>query len=246
MMRKLVILIAVLMFAAIITAPAAAQTNYVSYTVTQADANGGLSKIAAQFCTNWQTIYALNEKVIGPNPNIIVPGQVLTVPNNCPTPAPSGVYDRGPRTFANGTVNGNVYTPAAGDALSAIGVRFGVPFIEIARANRISDVNKIFPGQPLIIPGLNGAPSLPPPANQSVNYQPGQCTIQTSISFNGFNAPGGTFTVVVPPGTYAPTNMTTLNGAYWIGLPFPAGQTTFINPTSTNGMSATGNCLIVF
>ena len=43
MIRKLVILIAVLMLAAIFTAPIAAQATYVSYTVTAADANGGLS-----------------------------------------------------------------------------------------------------------------------------------------------------------------------------------------------------------
>ncbi len=246
MMRKLFTLIAVLVFAIIIAVPAAAQTAYVSHTVTQADANGGLSKIARQYCTNWQTIYSLNQRVIGPNPNIIVPGQVLIVPNNCPGTAPSGVFDRGPRTFANGTVNGNVYSPAPGDILSAIGGRFGLSYIQIARANHISNLNKIFPGQVLLIPGLNGSPSLPIPQNQSVNFQPGQCTLRTTVNFNGRVSPAGPVSTVVPPGTYTPISLTTLNGAYWIGLPFPAWSVTYINPTSTGGWSATGNCLLIF
>lgn len=47
-----------------------------NYTVKSGDT---LSSIGAQFGTPWQQIYAWNQAVIGPNPNMIKPGQVLRV-----------------------------------------------------------------------------------------------------------------------------------------------------------------------
>lgn len=38
-----------------------------------------LSGIAAKYGTNWQALYAKNKGVIGSNPNIIIPGQKLTI-----------------------------------------------------------------------------------------------------------------------------------------------------------------------
>jgi LysM repeat protein len=162
MIRKVFIL-CVLAITLLMALPAAAQ-NFVLHTVTAADANGGLSKIARQYCTDWQTIYALNSKIIGPNPNIIRAGQVLTVPNNCPgAPGQTGVFDRGPRAFANGfVVSPNLYVPAQGDTLTSIAARFGVTTDAIITANNIRNPNRIIAGQPLIIPGLNVG-SVPPP-----------------------------------------------------------------------------------
>jgi hypothetical protein len=61
-------------------APAAPRT----YTVVEGDY---LIKIATDLCgdgSKWEEIYAANRAVIGPDPDVIFPGQVLTIP--CPTP----------------------------------------------------------------------------------------------------------------------------------------------------------------
>jgi nucleoid-associated protein YgaU len=50
-----------------------------TYTVQPGDT---LSEIAAKFHTpgGWEAIFSLNRDVIGPNPDLIVPGQVLKLP----------------------------------------------------------------------------------------------------------------------------------------------------------------------
>lgn len=53
------------------------------YTVTTADRASGLWGIATRFYHNplrWKDIYNANRAVIGPNPNIIKPGQILILP----------------------------------------------------------------------------------------------------------------------------------------------------------------------
>ena len=50
-----------------------------TYTVQAGD---NLSKIATKYGTTWQTIYNNNRYVIGNNPNIIKPGQVLKIWQN--------------------------------------------------------------------------------------------------------------------------------------------------------------------
>ncbi|WP_042388714.1 transglycosylase family protein [Streptacidiphilus melanogenes] len=47
-----------------------------NYTVKSGDT---LSKIAAAHGTNWHSLYAANKSVIGGNPNLIFPGQVLNL-----------------------------------------------------------------------------------------------------------------------------------------------------------------------
>lgn len=49
------------------------------YTVQRGDS---LSKIGSKFKVYWKTIYALNKKVIGTNPNRIKPGMRLTLPSS--------------------------------------------------------------------------------------------------------------------------------------------------------------------
>lgn len=41
--------------------------------------NDNLSSIAKKYNKSWQTIYELNKDVIGPNPNLIRPGQILKI-----------------------------------------------------------------------------------------------------------------------------------------------------------------------
>ena len=50
--------------------------NVKTYTVVKGDT---LSRIAKKFNTTWQIIYEDNKKIIGSNPNLIKPGQVLTI-----------------------------------------------------------------------------------------------------------------------------------------------------------------------
>lgn len=49
---------------------------FIEYTVQKGDS---LSKIALMYKTNWKKIYELNRGVIGDNPNLIKPGQVLKI-----------------------------------------------------------------------------------------------------------------------------------------------------------------------
>jgi LysM repeat protein len=129
----------------------------VAYTVQPGDT---LSKIARQYCTTWEEIYQYNQAIIGDDPSVLEPGTVIYIIPRCgasPVP-PSGVYDRGPRLYANGTVQGNVYTAAKGDTLYSIGQRFGVPYQVIAEVNNIT---KLDAGDKIIIPGLQSTQTAP-------------------------------------------------------------------------------------
>jgi LysM repeat protein len=55
-------------------------------------------------------------------------------------------------TTTSYTGEGTQYTVRTGDNLFRIGLRFGVPYQVIAAANNITDVNRIFVGQVLVIP----------------------------------------------------------------------------------------------
>ncbi|MGB1286762.1 MAG: LysM peptidoglycan-binding domain-containing protein [Aggregatilineales bacterium] len=61
------------------------------------------------------------------------------------------------------TAQGQTYTVAAGDNLYRISLRFGVPMTALATANNLTNVNLIFVGQQLVIPG-DGGTAAPPAA----------------------------------------------------------------------------------
>ena len=63
---------------------AAQSTEY--YVVKPGDT---LSSIAAQFNTTWETLYCVNESVIGDNPNAIVPGEKLAITTRASCSKPS-------------------------------------------------------------------------------------------------------------------------------------------------------------
>jgi LysM repeat protein len=131
----------------------------VEYRIQQGDT---LTKIAAKFCTTWEEVYHFNAGIIGTDPDNLQPGTLIYVIPRCgsqpPTTPPGNVYDRGPRMHANGTVKGNVYTVAWGDTLYSVGLRFGLPWEQIASANGVS---KVYAGQRIIIPGLAQSPTPP-------------------------------------------------------------------------------------
>lgn len=191
-MRKFGILIGLVLILGVFLAavPASAQGNAVFVThVVQP--NDRLAKIAQQNCTTWQEIYNLNAATIGPNPNLLRPGMVLTVPNRCgSTGIPPGctIWDRGARQYAMGTVQGNVYTVAWGDTWTSVGQRFGTTPQAIRQGNGMGQNAGLFANTRLIIPGLcgTGAPVGPtqPIAGCSVFLTPA-LTVFPGPNFNG-------------------------------------------------------------
>lgn len=95
-----------------------------------------LSSIASRFGTSVALIAQRNGIL---NPNRILAGQTLIVPTATTVPPPP---PPGPTT----------YVVRFGDNLYRISLRFGVSMLEIAQANGIFNVNRIFAGQVLVIP----------------------------------------------------------------------------------------------
>ena len=102
-----------------------------------------LSAIAAALGIpgGWQALYAANRQAVGPDPNVIRPGAVLTVPG----------YQAPAR-----------YTVASGDTLSAVAASFGVAggWQALYAANRQAigpDPNTIQAGTVLALPGTGRA-----------------------------------------------------------------------------------------
>ncbi len=67
------------------------------------------------------------------------------------------------------------YVVKPGDSLSKIAAQFGVSVQAIATANRITNLNLIFPGQSLVIPAPGTVPSAPAASPQVVGF-----TVQTT------------------------------------------------------------------
>ncbi|MGH9055878.1 MAG: LysM peptidoglycan-binding domain-containing protein [Acidimicrobiales bacterium] len=101
-----------------------------SYTVVPGDT---LSAIAARYGTTFAALAQANNIA---NPNLIYPGQVLTL--------------NGTHTDAAASSS---YTVVPGDTLSAIAARYGTTFAALAQANDIANPNLIYPGQVLTLTG---------------------------------------------------------------------------------------------
>ena len=102
--------------------------DIIKYIVKSGDTLWG---IAQKYNTTWQAIYNKNKDIIGDNPNLIYPGQVLTIPNN------------------------NMYVVKSGDTLWGIAQKYNTTWQAIYNKNKdtIGDnPNLIYPGQELIIP----------------------------------------------------------------------------------------------
>lgn len=91
------------------------------YTVKAGDT---LSKIAADFGTSYQTLAQLNGIL---NPDLIYPGQKLSIPSGSSTSI-------------------SYYTIRPGDTLSGIALRFGTTVSRLQSLNNISDPDKIYAG----------------------------------------------------------------------------------------------------
>lgn len=138
-----------------------------------------LWRISRQFGTTVDAIASTNNIA---NPNLIFIGQVLEVPGDGATPVPPGP---GPApTPAPPTSQTYVVQP--GDNLSRIAARFGTTVQAIAQANNIVNVDLIFVGQVLVIPGSGPAPA--PTA------EPGNPPAPPAPPPTGFNFGGQTHT----------------------------------------------------
>ncbi len=116
-------------------------TSYTAYTVRPGDF---LASIAQRFNTTPQAILSANAIA---DPNLIFVGQLLTIPRIRTTVVtPRIVYLPSP------IIRGRLYIVQPGDNLFSIAARFGRDVYNIARANRLLNLNAIFIGQPLVIP----------------------------------------------------------------------------------------------
>ena len=119
-----------------------------AYTVRSGDT---LSAIAAR---NGVSVDSLVEVNSIHNPNLIIVGQVLTIPGQAggaAAPAPSA-----PSSSGDGEATTHVVRP--GESLAAIAKRYGLPVQALARANGITDVNRVWAGSLLRV-----AATPPPP-----------------------------------------------------------------------------------
>jgi len=91
-----------------------------------------LSGIAAERGVSLDALLRANPQIV--NPNLIRPGQTLTLP-------------------AGGGGEARSYRVADGDNLSSIGEKFGVTWQALAQANHLANPNLIHVGQELLVPG---------------------------------------------------------------------------------------------
>jgi LysM repeat protein len=130
-----------------------------SYTVQPGDV---LDLIAAEFNVDLDCLADANQ--LG-NPARIFPGQVLTIPGNCPpysglsTPRPDrdeAADDQGGGAAAQAAQPGpgdDTYTIVRGDTFDTIGQRLDVSVEALLAANPDADPTALLPGDVIIIPG---------------------------------------------------------------------------------------------
>jgi len=105
-----------------------------------------LAWIAQKYGVSVQALAAANNIY---NVNIIYVGQVLAIPGCSTTPAPTAT----PAPSPTATTAPTTYTVQPGDSLSAIAARFGVGVYTLAQINGIWNINILYVGQVLVIPG---------------------------------------------------------------------------------------------
>lgn len=113
------------------------EDRVIYYTVHTGDT---LSGIARRYNTTYGYLAEINGIT---NPNLIYPGQILTI---------SGAYTSNTKPESTTT-----YTVKSGDCLSSIGTRLGVSWIDIANRNGIHSPYTIYPGQMLTIASASTA-----------------------------------------------------------------------------------------
>jgi LysM repeat protein len=158
----------VLLALALLLAPAGRALADTTYAVRAGDT---LYAIALRFGITVQAIVAANNLL---NPNLIHPGQLLTIPDGESSGVPSGP----PVPASQPPAAGGTYVVQPGDTLSRIALRFGVTVAALVQANSLANANVIYVGQRLTIPAGPAAPPaggtapLPDPPPAAANLLP--------------------------------------------------------------------------
>ncbi|WP_225408961.1 LysM peptidoglycan-binding domain-containing protein [Stigmatella hybrida] len=141
-----------------------------TYSVRNGDT---LSAIAQRYNT---TVSKLAQDNGISNPNRIYAGQKLNVSGSASAGRPAAA-------------SAQQYTVRSGDTLSGIAQRFGTTTGALAKANNISNPNRIYAGQKLSIPGAGAAQPAPAPAPSSQQY-----TVRSGDTLSGIAQRYGTTT----------------------------------------------------
>ncbi|MFW5708759.1 MAG: LysM peptidoglycan-binding domain-containing protein [Chloroflexota bacterium] len=157
-----------------------------TYTIRSGDTVG---RIAALYGSTVEAINRAND--LGEE-NLIFVGQRLIIPIPLPAPAtstPTPTFTPSPTPPVTATpdiivvtpppgVVTSVYVVQPGDTLSGIARRFNTTAIAIAQANGITNVNRIFAGQRLVIPVPGSVAVQPPPPPAPTPVPPRTYTVQ--------------------------------------------------------------------
>ncbi len=120
-----------------------------------------LTNIARRYNTTVSALIAVNNIY---NPHLIYVGQTLTIPDGSSQPVPTSPPPIMPQpTTVPPPSSGATYTVQPGDTLYRIAVRFGVSVHALTVANNITNINFIYVGQVLTIPGTAVQPLPPTP-----------------------------------------------------------------------------------
>lgn len=193
--------------AAPVESAAAVASSYSTHTVTYGDT---LNKIAARYGTTVQALMAANGIS---NPNRIYVGQVLYIPTTGGQSGSCAAY--------------HVVKP--GETLYRIAGWYSADAYAIAQANNMTNLNHIYVGQSLCIPG-GWTPPPPPPAHNGFWY-----TVKAGDTLNKIAARyGTTIHALMAANNLSNPNRILIGQALWIpGSTGPAPQPKPTPPPST-------------
>ncbi len=175
MASRVAVLVALLLVAGIVSI-----TSAYSYTVQPGDT---LFNIARRYNTTVSDLVSTNQIA---NPNLILVGQLLTIPGvgtdtanvgagsvMAPTEMTTAVTSTSPASSSSvaapiaiqpAAVSGMTYIVRAGDTVFGIATRFGTTVTAVAQVNNLANPSSIYVGQILIIPS-NTVSSYTPPTS---------------------------------------------------------------------------------
>lgn len=197
----ILILIAVLTITALLPVTASAESVQADGQVHIVRRGETLSGIAVRYGVPIATLAQANNIR---NRNLIYVGMRLWIPGgNTPAPAPAPAPAPSPGSSTT-------YTIQRGDTLSAIARRYGVTVAALRQSNNIANVNRIYVGQRLQIPGGRSSAPAPAPvvsggkkwieidlfAQRLVAHEGGRVVLNTSVSTGLARTP-------TPIGTYS-------------------------------------------
>jgi LysM repeat protein len=172
----------------VIAAPVAQGGDYV---VRSGDT---LGNIAARFGVSISTLARANGIS---NPDRIYVGQKLAIPGQSASASPA-------KPAVPATTSG-VHVVRSGETLAIIAARYGVSVSALAKANGLANINVIYVGQRLAIPGSSSAVAQPAPAAKPVAASAGRwidinLSQQRLIAYQGNKA---VFSTLISSGTAA-------------------------------------------